>query len=146
MLTHTACKDLQISDEQELDYTFSQTEGTPVRYLRIIALLITCIPVVSCGGYYFVGFVSNPGGTSTVTGTVSAVSGGLVSAPSGLNSITAVTFINSDVAQTVNFCGDRQALFPLNKTVRTDYTAGVFCSVLKRVIIVNETVNSQNGN
>ena len=114
-----------------------------MRCLRIIALLIACIPVVNCGGFYFVGFVSNPGGTSTITGTVCAVSNGFVSAPSGISSITAVTFINSGTAQTVNFCGDQQSLFPLNKTVRANYTAGALCSVLGPVVIVTEPVTSR---
>jgi len=114
-----------------------------VQCLRIIALLIACIPVASCGGLYFVGFVSNPGGTSTITGTVCAVSNGFVSAPSGISSITAVTFNNSGTAQTVNFCGDQQSLFPLNKRVRADYTAGAVCSVLGPVVIITEPVTSR---
>jgi hypothetical protein len=109
-----------------------------VARLSIIALLAACFPVVNCGGYYFVGFVSNLGGTTTVTGMVTAVSGGFVSDPTGITPVTAVTFTTSGSKITIHFCGDQQELFPINKTVRADYTAGISCSMLLKVVIVNE--------
>ena len=112
--------------------------------LRIIALYAACLPLVSCGGYYFVGFVSNPGGTATISGTVTAVSGGFVSDLNGITPTTTVAFENSGLAVTLIFCGDQQSLFPLNTAVRADYTAGVLCSVLARVVVINETETSRN--
>ena len=55
-------------------------------FLRIIALYAACISIVSCSGFTFVGLVSNPGGTTSITGTVLTVNGGFVSDPQRHNS------------------------------------------------------------
>lgn len=96
---------------------------------------------MSCGGLSFVGFVSNPGGTASITGTVTTVSSGLVSDLNGITPTTTVTFENSELAVTLVFCGDKQSLFPLNTNVRAEYTAGVLCSVLTKVVILSESKN-----
>lgn len=104
--------------------------------LRILALCGCCIAVASCGGAFFVGFVSNPGRTTTITGTVTTVSDGFASGPTGETSVTVVTFTDSEIATTLYFCGEQQKLFPLNQTVRAEFTAGVLCSVLVRVVVI----------
>ena len=91
---------------------------------------------MSCGGSFFVGFVSNPGGNTSVTGTVSAVSSGFASGPTGQTSATVVTFVNSGTSITIYFCGDQQALFPINHPVRAEYTAGIACALLTRVVVM----------
>ena len=116
-----------------------------MEYLRIIALYGACLPLFGCSGYYFVGFVSNPGGPATITGTVTTVSRGFVSVVDVITPTTTVVFENSGTAVTLIFCGDQQSLFPLNTAVRADYTVGVLCSVLARVIVMNETTDSQNN-
>jgi hypothetical protein len=106
--------------------------------VRFIALFANCVLLVNCGGFYFVGFVSNPAGSTSVIGIVTAVNSGFVSAPTGLiTPVTVVRFVNEDSAITVNFCGDQQQWFPVDKTVRAEYTAGILCSVL-----LNAKVNS----
>jgi len=110
--------------------------------LRIIILCMACISIVSCGGSSFVGFVSNPGGAASITGTVTAVSGGFISDLNGITPTTTVSFENSKIAGTLVFCGDQQSLFPLNTNVRAEYTAGVLCSVLTKVVIITESENS----
>ena len=110
--------------------------------LRIVALYAVCIALASCGGVSFVGFVSNPGGNATITGTVTAVSNGFVSSPAGLSSVTVVTVTNSGIATTVYFCGDQKMLFPLNQTVRVEYTQGILCSLVIRVTVVTHSQNS----
>jgi len=109
-----------------------------VVYLRITALYAACISLMSCSGFYFVGFVSNPGGTSTITGIVVVVSDGFASSPNGVTQVTSVAFDNSGASLTKIFCGDQQALFPLSQKVRANYTAGAVCSVLTEVVIINE--------
>ncbi len=108
-------------------------------WLRIVALCACCIASLSCGGAYFIGFVSNPGGNASITGRIDAISSGFVSDPSGIAEITSVTFVNSDAAINVNFCDDQRHLFMINQTVRVDYVVGVVCSVLVRVVVVDET-------
>ena len=107
--------------------------------LGIITLLTSCFLLASCGGYYFVGFVSNPGVGTSVSGIVSAVENGFFSDPTGLiTSFTAVTFIDSETAVTVNFCGDQQQWFSLNKNVRAEYTPGIHCNVLLNVVVTHD--------
>lgn len=105
--------------------------------LRMFALWAACTASLSCGGYYFVGFVSNPSGTASITGEVTAVSNGFINDPSGVTEYTAVTFMNAGSEITIKFCGDQQYLFPIDATVRADYTAGILCSVLVRVVVEN---------
>jgi hypothetical protein len=97
---------------------------------------------LSCGGYYFVGFVSNPGGTTSITGVVIAVNNGFVADPSGVTQYTAVAFMNAESEVTINFCGDQQHLFPIDAPLRADYTVGILCSVLIRVVVDNEDAKS----
>ena len=131
------------STEVNILYTLT-TGDVEVECLRIIALYAACLPLLGCGGYYFVGFVSNPGGHATITGTVIAVSSGFVSDLQGITPTTTVAFENSGIAVTLIFCGDQQSLFPLNTAVRADYTVGVVCSVLARVVVMSETTDSQD--
>lgn len=108
----------------------------------MFALCAACVASLSCGGYYFVGFVSNPGGTTSIRGVVTAVSNGFISDPSGVTQYTAVTFINAESKATINFCGDQRSLFPIDTKVRADYTSGILCSVLVRVSMDNEGAES----
>jgi hypothetical protein len=105
----------------------------------LIQVLTLSIPCSACGvrGVFFVGFVSNPGGTSSITGTISILHFGFVSPSSGNStSITAVTFINAGNAATVNFCGDERDQFPMDKLVRADFNKGVSCSSLVTVVVI----------
>jgi hypothetical protein len=107
-----------------------------VKRLRIIVVCVGCIASVGCGGSFFVGFVSNPTGSTSVTGTVTAVSSGFTSGPTGTTSLTIVTFVNSGTSITLYFCGDQHALLPINQTVRAEYTAGIACALLTRVVVM----------
>jgi hypothetical protein len=103
----------------------------------LIAFLGLCLLSAGCSGFYFVGFVSNPGGTRTVIGTVSIVNLGFVQDVTGAKiTFTAVTFVNSGTAITINFCGDQRGKFPLNSTVSATFTHGIFCSNLVSVVAI----------
>lgn len=109
--------------------------------LGFFHLVVLCLVLADCEGIFFVGFVSNPGGTAMVSGTVSIVHFGFVSDGGG-NSIatTAVTFINPGVVgdpATVNFCGDQRNQFPLDQRVRADFNRGAVCSTLIAVAIIS---------
>ena len=113
--------------------------------LGTVALLTSCFLLASCGGPYFVGFVSNPGGSSSVSGTVSDVSSGFYSdGNASMNPSTLVTFTASNTEVTINFCGDQRQSFPLNKEVRVQFKAGIACSVLMSVVVGDELQNSTN--
>jgi len=104
-------------------------------HFRPAVLLLACILLEGCGAY-FVGFVSNPGGSQTISGTVNMV---LLSSFQNISHETAistqVTFLDSDTATTLNFCGDQQIRFPLGSQVRADFNPGVYCSILVAVIV-----------
>ena len=99
--------------------------------MRLLPVLLValCLLLTGCGSF-FVGFVSNPGGPFRVSGTVSVVSFGFVQDPTGLTiTFTAVTFVNSGTATTINFCGDQRAKFPINRFLQADFNIGIHCSV-----------------
>ena len=108
-----------------------------------IAMWAAWASTLACGGHIFIGFVSNPGGASSITGVVTAVSGGFIKDNNGFTQYTSVTFLNTGTEITVNFCGDQVQLFPLDVRVRADYTAGIVCSVLIRVVVDSEPTRSR---
>jgi len=85
---------------------------------------------------FFVGFVSNPGGATSISGTITVVNLAVLNGPSGATTFTAVTFINVGNAVTTNFCGDQRNLFRINDNVRADFNTGFNCSVLVQVVII----------
>jgi hypothetical protein len=88
-------------------------------------------------GAYFVGFVSNPGGTQTISGTVSTTELSFVPDITGETiMLTAVTFLNPGTATTINFCGDQRRKFVVDHDVRADFNTGVFCSILVAVVVI----------
>jgi hypothetical protein len=103
--------------------------------LALFVVVGSCLLLSGCGSF-FVGFVSNPGGARTVSGTVTVVSLGLFHDPFGTTTFTAVTFINVGNAVTINFCGDQRNLFPINGSVRVNFNTGFNCSVLVQVAII----------
>jgi hypothetical protein len=104
-------------------------------HFTLAPLLLTCILVEGCGAY-FVGFVSNQAGRQTITGTVSLIqltsfrdiTGEMVTA-------TEVTFLNSDRATMIIFCGDQSSKFPSGSQVQVAFNSGVYCSPLVTVVI-----------
>jgi len=103
--------------------------------LLLVLLIVLSLLLAGCG-QVFVGFVSNPGGTTHVSGTVSTVQLGFLNDGHGtLINFTAVTFVNAGTATTINFCGDQQNGFPIDRSAQADFTTGIFCSTLIVVVI-----------
>jgi len=102
--------------------------------LMLGLILILSLPLAGCS-QFFVGFVSNPGGSALViTGTITTVAIGFVDNSQGTQvTFTAVTFANTAGATTVNFCGDKRRQFSVNQVVRADFQAGIYCSTLTAV-------------
>jgi hypothetical protein len=104
-------------------------------HLKLVALLLTCILFQGCGTY-FVGFISNQAGSQTISGTVNAVQLTSFRDITGETvTSTQVTFLTSDTATTLDFCGDQRSKFPQAQKVQAVFTSGVFCSVLVTVVI-----------
>ena len=107
--------------------------------LRLVLTLLLAQSIATAGcDAFFVGFVSNPGGSRTVSGTVSIVQLSFIHDVTGQTiQSTAVTFLNPGTATTVNFCGDEHLRFPLNSFVRADFNTGALCSTLVAVAVVS---------
>lgn len=104
----------------------------------LAALLALCLLLAGCDAV-FVGFVSNPGGRLSVSGTVSFVQSGFIQDVTGNRiTVTAVTFLGSGTATTITFCGDRSGSFPMNQFVRADFTSGIYCATLIAVTVITE--------
>lgn len=93
-----------------------------------------------CGGTSFVGFVSNPGGPSQVTGTITAVVLGSVQNEAGVaQTITTVTFSNGVFGTNISFCGDQRAAFPLDRVAMVNFNSGISCSTLISIAFLNQS-------
>jgi hypothetical protein len=103
------------------------------RFAAMLILLLV-LPISSCGSF-FVGFVSNPGGNMTISGSVTGVSVAVFQSMGTSVPFTAVTFASSGTAVTINFCGNQGSLFPINQFVRANFTTGVSCSTLIAVSV-----------
>lgn len=108
--------------------------SSPLRL--IVALLLTvCLQITGCEGV-FVGFVSNPVGSVSVSGKVTVVQLGFVKEVTGkLVIVTTVTFLNAGTATFISFCGDQSRSFPVNQFVSAEFSQGVLCAVLSSVIV-----------
>jgi uncharacterized protein YceK len=102
-------------------------------FLHLMAL---CLLLTGCG-QIFVGFVSNPGNPTSVSGIVITVQIESTNDLSVELLTTAVTLNNNaGVTSTFSFCGDQRSRFPINQQVRVDFTSGVSCSTLNGVVFL----------
>jgi uncharacterized protein YceK len=101
-------------------------------YLHLVAL---CVLLTGCGGV-FVGFTSNPGFPTTVTGTVIRVEVGTAKDINGFSiAVTTVTLSTNVISSTFTFCGDQFSRFPINRQVRVVFVSGAACSTLNDVTL-----------
>ena len=99
---------------------------SPLTRFLLVPLTLLLLMPAGCG-QVFVGFVSNPGNSMRISGTVSTVQLAFVNNGHGTSVvITAVTFNNGGTAATINFCGDGEASFqsivPHRQTLPPDST------------------------
>ncbi len=108
---------------------------SPLTRLLLVQLTVLLLLLNGCG-QVFVGFVSNPGNSMRISGTVSTVQLAFVNNGHGTSVvITAVTFNNAGTAATINFCGDRRSVFPIDRSAQANFTTGLYCSTLITVTI-----------
>jgi hypothetical protein len=85
-----------------------------------------------CGSKFFVRGAIN---TGTVSGTVSAVELSIVSDNGASVTVTLVTFLESGMPNSMNFCGDQRSLFPLDQFVRASFTPTPECASIVQITI-----------
>lgn len=106
------------------------------RLIPLLLMFVLVVVLVGCGAV-FVGFVSNPGGApSSISGTVTIVALGFSSDGQGsIANVTTVALLNLGMTNTMKFCGDQQALFPINQNVKAEFTNGALCSTVVSVVV-----------
>jgi hypothetical protein len=89
-------------------------------------------------GQVFVGFASNPQiAPSTVSGMITIVHLGFATGDGGVEvTFTVVTFVNGGLSNTLDFCGDQRSQFPINQSVKVNFTPGNICSTLVTVVVI----------
>jgi hypothetical protein len=101
-------------------------------FVLATSLIVT---LAGCNSVFFVGGAINPG-TSSVIGTVSVVQISAVIGDDGSTvQVTFVTFLNNGSSSTVGFCGDERDRFPMQQTVRANFTPGRTCASIVTIVV-----------
>lgn len=99
-------------------------------------LLAICLvgTLTGCGNV-FIGGAINPG-PSSITGMVGVVQLSVVIGDNGTTvQVTFVTFLQDGVSSTIGFCGDERGRFPLQQSVRANFTPGQTCASIITIVI-----------
>jgi hypothetical protein len=100
--------------------------------LLIVGLLICGI---GCGNIFIRGAIQP--GASTVSGFVSVVQFSTVTGGDGMMiQVTFVTFLQDGASSTIGFCGDQRGQFPMEQTVRAQFTPGQPCDSIIGITII----------
>ena len=100
--------------------------------LLVVTLLLTC---AGCGNIFVRGAIQT--GFSTINGVVSVVQlGNGIGSDGSTVQITFVTFLFEGTSSTMGFCGNQVNQFPLDQTVRTQFTPGQPCATIVVVIVL----------
>jgi hypothetical protein len=101
----------------------------------LVAVLL--VALLGCGGgTFFVGVNTNTGNVTFLSGTVSIVQLAAVSGSNGTNvTVTIVTLIGNNTANTLTLCGANTSLFPMNTFVRVNFTPAQPC--VSSFVVVN---------
>jgi hypothetical protein len=100
------------------------------------ALLAVCIVLISaaCGNVFIRGAL--PGGTSSISGSVSFVQLTAIIGENGtIVDVTFVTFLQDGASSTIGFCGDERSRFPMQQSVRANFTPGQTCASIVTIVI-----------
>jgi hypothetical protein len=100
------------------------------------ALLAVCLAAACAGcGNVFIRGALQPG-SSSVSGLVSVVQFSAIVSDNGtIVQVTFVTFLQGGASSTIGFCGDERSRFPIEQTIRADFTPGQTCASIVAIII-----------
>ena len=104
-----------------------------MRHLAAVSLILVTLALSSCGNVFFRGSILTT--EQSVSGTVSLVQLTVVSDHGTSITVTAVTLLGHNAANSINFCGDQRSQFPLNQFVKANFNPGNACSTLVIVIV-----------
>jgi hypothetical protein len=101
-------------------------------------VVLACFMLAGCGAV-FIGFSSNQGIPSTVSGNVASSALVSINAHTGQPLlVTRVTLANGGISNSFFFCGDQTARFPLGATVKVEFTSGIDCMAIVNVVITSD--------
>ena len=104
------------------------------RFLSLLLATGLLVTPTGCGNVFVRGAI-NPG-SSSVSGVVSVVQLSAVIGDRGTTvQVTFVTFLQDGTSSTVGFCGDERDRFPMQQTVRTNFTPGQTCASIVTIVI-----------
>ena len=98
------------------------------RLLSPALILALLLPSIDCGFVFIGGAIQ----TSTIRGAVSIVQ----LSSDGSVEVTFVTLVQNGIPSTIGFCGDQRAMFPMDQTVRVNFSLGQPCATVITVVIV----------
>jgi len=100
-------------------------------------ILLACFMLAGCGSF-FIGFSSNQGIPTTVTGNVVASIVVSINDHAGQPlTVTKVTLSNGGLSNSFSFCGDQKGRFPLGATVKVEFTSGIDCLPITDVVVLS---------
>lgn len=122
---------LRLGCTLSLSSTGRQSVKRFLSFLLAICLLVT---LTGCGNIFVRGAI-NPG-TSSVSGMVSVVQLSAVIGDGGTTvQVTFVTFLQEGASSTIGFCGDERSRFPMQQSVRANFTPGQTCASIVTIVI-----------
>src|SRR5512135_1061535 len=93
--------------------------------MRALLVILLMIPLVACGGgTFFVGFNTNTGRTTFISGTVSLVQ---LTVVNGNVNVTIITLLANNGANSLTLCGNQAGLFPMNGFMQVNFTPAQPC-------------------
>ena len=102
------------------------------RLLSLTLVFALLVSFCGCGSKFFVRGAIN---TVGISGTVSMVEITTVIENGSFVTVTLVTFLQGGTSSSMNFCGDQQALFPLEQFVRASFTTTPACASIVQVVV-----------
>jgi hypothetical protein len=103
----------------------------PLSLLLAIFLIAT---LTGCGNIFIRGAL--PAVSSSVSGLVSVVQLSAVIGENGTTvQVTFVTFVQDGASSTIGFCGDERSQFPMQQSVRANFTPGQSCASIVTIVI-----------
>jgi hypothetical protein len=105
-----------------------------VRRPAATSLILLSLVLTSCGDVFFRGAILTT--PQSVSGTVSLVQLTVVFDHGSSITVTAVTLLGPNRANSINFCGDQRSQFPMNQFVKANFNPGNPCSTLVLVVVV----------
>src|SRR6476661_1259089 len=104
------------------------------RSLSFLVAICLLVFLAGCGNIFIRGAINT--GSSSVTGMVGVVQLSAVIGDDGTKvQVTFVTFLQDGVSSTIGFCGDERGRFPLQQSVRANFTPGQTCASIITIVI-----------